>query len=109
MPVQKVVYAQITKTLFLHECGRFSTHINWHPHPQEWEVVTKAYPATARFLNRVTKQVDVTIYDPAGNVVDVSGMRIDIILVIGRMTHKDPSAVKIPGEERRAKMTLHFF
>ncbi len=69
---------------------------------KEWETVTKMYPASARNLNRVSKQVDCDVYDPDGNRVDVSGTKIRINLVIGRMRTRDPEAVSIPGEQRSA-------
>ncbi len=72
---------------------------------KEWETVTKTYPRTAKNLNKATKQVDCDVYDPDGNRVDVSGMRIRIDLTIGRMRNKDPAAVAVP-ESHRAKVDV---
>lgn len=48
-------------------------------------------------MNPVTKQLDIDVYDPDGNLVDVSDMEHWIEFIIGRMRRKNPEAVQIPG------------
>ena len=51
---------------------------------KEWTVITKTYPWSAANLNVVTKQVDIDVYDENDNLVDVSGFKIDIQILIER-------------------------
>ena len=44
--------------------------------------------------------MDIDIYDQDGVKVDVSGMKIDIQFVIGRIKYKNPLAVSIPDNAR---------
>ena len=55
---------------------------------KEWETITAPYPASARNLNFVTKQVDIDLYDDKGNKVDVTGMAVTIDITIPRMREK---------------------
>ena len=59
----------------------------------------QVYPATAKFLNSVTKQVDVDVLDNLGNKVDIQKLAAPIEIIIQRMKHKDPAAVNIPGDK----------
>jgi hypothetical protein len=58
----------------------------------------QSYPTSAANLNPVTNQVDVDIYDGNDERVDVSGMKTDIEIVIGRMKVKNKEAISVPGE-----------
>ena len=67
---------------------------------KEWQTITKAYPKSAKNLNRATKTLDIDIYDQDGVRVDVYGMKIDIQFVIGRIKYKDPFATEFKGEKK---------
>lgn len=56
------------------------------------------YPSTAKYLNKVTKQIDVDVLDNIGNKLDIKGLEMDVEIIIPRMRYKDPNAVTIPGK-----------
>lgn len=58
---------------------------------------TQTYPLSAQNLNPVTKQVDIDLYNDKGGRVDVTGMRVNIDIIIERMRRKDPDAVSFSG------------
>ena len=60
---------------------------------KEWDTITRVYPTTASYLNKVTKQFDIDILDQDGNKLLLEDLDLDIELVIDRMADKDPSAV----------------
>ena len=60
---------------------------------KEWDTITRVYPSTSSYLNKVTKQFDIDVMDEDGNKLIVEDLDLDIELVIDRMAKKDPSAV----------------
>ena len=60
---------------------------------KEWDTITRVYPTTASYLNKVTKQFDIDILDQDGTKLLIKDLEVDIELVIDRMADKDPSAV----------------
>lgn len=56
------------------------------------------YPPTAKYLNKVTKQIDVDVLDNNGNKLIIKDMVSNIDIMIQRMRYKDPNAVIIPGK-----------
>ena len=59
----------------------------------------QTYPISARNLNKVTKQIDVDLYNDKGGKVDVYGMKVNIDITIERMKPKDPEAVSFAREK----------
>jgi hypothetical protein len=45
----------------------------------------------------VTKQVDIDLYNDRGGKVDVTGMKVNIDIIIPRMKAKNPKAVSFAG------------
>ena len=59
----------------------------------------QAYPPSARNLNRLTKMVDVDIYDADTEKMIIDGMEIPIKITVGRMKDKDThgNILEMPG------------
>ena len=59
----------------------------------------KAYPPSARNLNRLTKMVDVDVYDENSTKLDISGLETPIKISVERMKAKDKDlgVLKMPG------------
>lgn len=62
--------------------------------------MTKAYQTSAKNLNPTTVQIDIDIYHPDGNRVDISGMKKDIKITIKRQKSKNPEAITFSDEHR---------
>ena len=62
---------------------------------KEWDTITRVYPTTSSYLNKVTKQFDIDVLDQDGKKIIVEDLDLDIELVIDRMVDKDPSAVSL--------------
>jgi hypothetical protein len=60
----------------------------------EWETVTRTYSWSAKYVSRVTKQIDIKVYDEWDREVEIKDFKIDIEFIIPRMKRKDPTATE---------------
>ncbi|XP_059084074.1 uncharacterized protein LOC131881274 [Tigriopus californicus] len=72
---------------------------------KEWETITATYPISAKNLNPTTKQIDITVYNDKGGLVDISNMAVNIDIIIGRMKKKGPEAVTF-GKRHQALVNV---
>ena len=56
---------------------------------KEWQVIKQTYPASAQNLNRLTRTVDVDIYDEEESKVPIARMSLPIKVKTNRMKEKD--------------------
>ncbi len=61
---------------------------------------------SAQNLNRVTKQVDIDLYDEKGDKVPIHNMAVDIQIIIPRMIDKDRKSVSFDPEIHLAKVNV---
>lgn len=72
---------------------------------KEWETITATYPISAKNLNPTTKQIDISVYNDKGGLVDISNMAVNIDIIIGRMKKKAPEAVTF-GKRHQALVNV---